>query len=285
MSPDVDLGRRTDADVLGAASSGFDPAEFEGSIDLLFLTLDTLRFDVAQQLWQEKQLVHLGPYLGDTGWECRHSPASFTYAAHQAFFAGFLPTPQSPGLHPRLFASRFGGSETTGDRTFVFDEATLPEALFKRGYHTICIGGTGFFNPSTALGRVLPNLFTEWHWSPSLGVASRRSEVHQVRQAVECVEATRDAPLFLFMNIAAIHQPNWFYGSDAAIDTLDTHGAALLAVDCALPPLFDSLRARKRRTFCIVCSDHGTAYGEGGHHGHRLAHEVVWNVPYAEFWL
>jgi|GEM_PF-4288067 hypothetical protein len=26
----------------------------------------------------------------------------------------------------------------------------------------------------------------------------------------------------------------------------------------------------------------GTAYGEDGYHGHRLAHPVVWTVPYAE---
>jgi len=43
--------------------------------------------------------------LPASGWERRHSPASFTYAAHQAFFAGFLPTPASPGPHPRLFAA------------------------------------------------------------------------------------------------------------------------------------------------------------------------------------
>ena len=35
----------------------------------------------------------------------------------------------------------------------------------------------------------------------------------------------------------------------------------------------------------IVCSDHGTAYGEDGYRGHRLAHPVVWTVPYAEFVL
>jgi len=43
---------------------------------------------------------------------------------------------------------------------------------------------------------------------------------------------------------------------------------------------------RKRApTFAIVCSDHGTAYGEDGYRGHRLAHEVVWTVPYAEILL
>ena len=35
----------------------------------------------------------------------------------------------------------------------------------------------------------------------------------------------------------------------------------------------------------VVCSDHGTAYGEDGYTGHRLAHPVVWEVPYAEFVL
>ena len=35
----------------------------------------------------------------------------------------------------------------------------------------------------------------------------------------------------------------------------------------------------------VICSDHGTAYGEDGYTGHRLAHPVVWDVPYAEFVL
>ncbi len=35
----------------------------------------------------------------------------------------------------------------------------------------------------------------------------------------------------------------------------------------------------------ILCSDHGTAYGEDGFRGHRLAHPTVWTVPYAEFVL
>jgi hypothetical protein len=35
----------------------------------------------------------------------------------------------------------------------------------------------------------------------------------------------------------------------------------------------------------IICSDHGTAYGEDGYWGHRVSHPVVWDVPYAEFIL
>jgi arylsulfatase A-like enzyme len=255
-----------------------------GGSDLLFITLDTLRYDAAQRAWRDGRLATLGPYIGEHGWEKRHTPASFTYAAHQAFFAGFLPTPLGAGPHPRLFAARFAGSVTTVENTFAFDEATLPEALAARGYRTICIGGTGFFNQQTELSRVLPGLFQEAHWHPDLGVTSRNSTENQVAQALRSLDAAGEQRVFLFLNISAIHQPNWFYAADHGPDTVETHTAALVAVDRALKPLFERLRSRAP-TFAIVCSDHGTAYGEDGYVGHRIGHEVVWNVPYAEFSL
>ena len=45
--------------------------------------------------WDAGRTPHLTRLL-PRGWEERHSPGSFTYAAHQAFFAGFLPTPARP---------------------------------------------------------------------------------------------------------------------------------------------------------------------------------------------
>ena len=103
-----------------------------GTHDLVLITLDTLRHDVAQAEFERGHLPVLARHLPPGGWERRHSPASFTYAAHHAFFTGYLPAPAQPGRHPRLFASAFRGSETTGRGTFVFDEATLPEALLER---------------------------------------------------------------------------------------------------------------------------------------------------------
>src|SRR5436189_5884094 len=161
-----------------------------GNTDILFITLDTLRYDAAQEAWREGRLKTLAPYLGRQGWEQRHTPGNFTYAAHHAFFAGFLPTPPGPGPHPRLFAAEFAGSLSTSENTFVFQEATLPEALAARNYRTICIGGTGFFNQQNALARVLPGLFSEAHWSPELGVACRNSAENQVVQAIQSVDAT-----------------------------------------------------------------------------------------------
>lgn len=254
-----------------------------GMADILLVTLDTLRYDVAQEAWREGLLETLAPYLGQTGWEPRHSPASFTYAAHHAFLAGFLPTPLGPGPHPRLWAAEFAGSLSTTPETFVFSQATLPEALSARGYRTICIGGTGFFNQQNALARVLPDLFGEAYWNAELGVTGRTSEIRQVELAVDLLQ--RPDPVFLFLNVAALHQPNWFYGASTGPDTRTTHKAALVAVDRALARLFQAFEGRPRDCFAVVCSDHGTAYGEDGYFGHRLGHEVVWTVPYLEFWI
>jgi hypothetical protein len=251
--------------------------------DLVLITLDTLRFDVAQAAFERGELPVLARHLPSSGWERRHSPGSFTYAAHQAFFAGYLPAPARPGRHPRLFASAFRGSESTGRTTFVFDEATLPEALAARGYHTMCIGGVGFFNRQNALGRVLPGLFAESHWNPALGVGRRGSAKRQVALAVERLRAI-DGRVFLFVNVSAIHAPNRVHLPGNEEDSLETHAAALRSVDAALAPLFEACAARAP-TFVIVCSDHGTAYGEDGHHGHRIGHDVVWTVPYTHFFL
>ncbi|HEX2909501.1 MAG TPA: metalloenzyme domain-containing protein, partial [Chloroflexia bacterium] len=109
-------------------------AELVGSHDFLFITLDTLRYDVAIEALAAGQTPNLAAVLPGGRWEERHSPGSFTYAAHQAFFAGFLPTPARPGHHPRLFATRFSGSKTTGEDTVVFDSADIVSGLAGLGY-------------------------------------------------------------------------------------------------------------------------------------------------------
>ena len=256
-----------------------------GTHDILLVTIDTLRYDVARDCLAAGRTPHLAAALPAPGWEERHAPGSFTYAAHHAFFAGFLPTPVADPRAPRPFALRFPGSETTAATTCVFDAPDLVAGLAGRGYHTACIGGVGFFNKLTPLGGVLPGLFAESHWSPALGVTDPDSTANQVDLAAAIVDRVpADRRLFLFLNVAAVHQPNRGYLPGAAEDSPASHAAALAYVDGHLGRLFGLFR-RRGPTFTIVCSDHGTAYGEGGYHGHRLAHPVVWTVPYAEFLL
>lgn len=265
-----------------------DMTEVVGSHDILFVTVDTLRYDVAARAAAQGRTPTLARVLPGGVWERRHTPASFTYPAHQAFFAGFLPTPVEPGPHPRLFAAAFPGSETTGGGTWVFDAPDLVTGLAAAGYHTVCVGGVGFFNRLSALGSVLPDLFAEDHWQPGFGVTapdSTRAQVDRIAQVVDTAPA--DRPLFTFLNVSAVHQPNRHHlpAPDGRADDLASHAAALAYVDTQLARLFALAVRRGRPCFTIVCADHGTAYGEDGHHGHRVGHDVVWTVPYAHFTL
>jgi hypothetical protein len=260
-------------------------AQLIGTHDVLLITLDTLRYDVAEAALARGWTPNLGRLLPGGHWELRHSPGNFTFAAHAAFFAGFLPTPARPGKHPRLFAVRFPGSETTDERTCVFDAPDIVQGLAQRGYFTFCIGGVGFFNHQSPLGNVLPGLFRESVWSEELGVTSPTSTERQVTIACDrLARLPRGERVFLFLNVSALHQPNCIFAPPATEDSPETQAAALAYVDRCLPPLLAALQARGP-CLCLVMSDHGTAYGEDGYRGHRLAHAVVWNVPYAEFIL
>lgn len=254
--------------------------EVVGRQDVAFLVLDALRFDVAEAEFQADRLPNLAALLPQ-GWEKRHSPGCFTYPAHQAFFAGFLPTPadaQAP--RDRLFASAFEGSETSGPHTCIFDQADIVSGFRNRGYHSICIGGVGFFNKRTPLSRVFPAMFDESHWTPEMGVTGRESTKLQFQLATDRLQAFPPSQrLFLFINISAIHQPNCHY-LDRDEDDLETHAASLRYVDSQLPLLLPTLQ--ERGTFLIVCSDHGTLYGEDGFVGHRVGHEAVYTVPYGD---
>ncbi|MDJ0733184.1 MAG: STM4013/SEN3800 family hydrolase [Nostocaceae cyanobacterium] len=253
--------------------------------DILFITFDTLRYDVAKELLAQKRTPNLASVLPQSGWEIRHSPGNFTYAAHQAFFAGFLPTPITPGIHPRPFALQFQGSTTIGENTCLLQGENIVKGLAAKGYHTVCIGGVGFFNKLNPLSNVIPSMFAQSYWSRELGVTNPQSTEYQVNLAREILHKTpKNQRLFLFINISALHQPNFFYLPGAKTDTIESHAAALEYVDSQLGKLWNALRQRAN-TYCILCSDHGTTYGEDGYTGHRLSHPLVWTVPYAEFVL
>lgn len=252
------------------------------SANVLFLVLDALRYDAAQDLFLARKLPHFSRYLPKTGWEKRFTPASFTYPAHQAFFAGFLPTKVDQRITPRHFAAAFKGSESTTDKTFLFQEADIITALSKIGYTTACIGGVGFFNKQTAISQLLPHLFQESFWSSELGVTNPHSTKAQFSLAAHWLQSAQ-SPFFLYINVSAIHQPNSHY-LHAKEDSLASHKAALQYVDEQLPLLMNAIQDAAP-VCCFICSDHGTAYGEDGHWGHRNGHKTVMEVPYCEFLL
>ena len=252
------------------------------SHDIVLITFDALRFDVAVAAWSEIR----SPFLRETiphGWERRHTPGNFTFAAHAALFAGFWPTPAAPGAYERPFALNFPGSRTVGPQTLRLDGDNLVCGLQARGYRTVCIGGVGFFNPATPLGAVFPGYFEESHWRPEFSVTELNSARAQVDQACRSIEeCPADRPLFLFVNVSATHPPTRGYVRGAKHESAATQAAALEYVDRCLPSLFASLRSRGRGGIGYLMSDHGTLFGEEGWTGHRIGHPDVWTVPYAE---
>ena len=105
-----------------------------------------------------------------------------------------------------------------------------------------------------------------------MGVGDPRSTQNQVALAREILaNLPRRQKVFLFVNVAALHQPNYFYLPGAKQDSVASQGAALSYVDRHLPDLFTAMQKRNP-VLTVLCSDHGTTYGEDGYHGHRLAH-------------
>ena len=261
------------------------PTERIGAADVALITLDTLRFDVAQAEMEAGRTPALrGLFAG--GWERRHTPSSFTFGAHVSFLAGFLPTPARPGPHPRPFAARFAGSETTTADTFVFEEANLVRALRARGYRTLCVGGVGFFDPSTPLGRTLTGDFEDVRFEAAFRVTEPDGLARQADAIAEHTGTLAPSERrFTLLNVSSLHQPNCHYLPGATRDDRDTHAAALRYVDGQMERLLRALRRDDTPLWLIVCADHGTAYGEDEYHGHRIGHSVVWDVPYAEAWL
>lgn len=259
-----------------------------GNADILFLCLDTLRWDVALQ----EQENGGTPVLNQYGlWEKRGASGNFTYPSHHAMFAGFLPTSLEPTPMTKknmlFFPKGVGMGKVAPPKSFAFDEPTFIQGLEKVGYETICIGGVSFFNNRSAIGKVFPAMFKQSYWNPKFGCRVKQSPDHQIDRAVSILsEIPSTKRIMMYINICAIHYPNYFYLAGAKRDSIDTHAAALRYVDERLPKLFDALKKRAK-TFVIACSDHGSCYPEydDGYIFHGFNHEVTNTVPYKHFFL
>jgi hypothetical protein len=246
---------------------------------ILFVTLDSLRYDTARTAYDDGRTPQLAALLPEGGWERRQTPGTFTLPAHIAFFSGFLPKLPQPEQPSRLWECRPPAFKTVLPETFVFDAPNLLNGLAQHGYRSICIGGVTYFSRETPLGSVLPDLFDEDHWRPEFCSPEPDSTRHQVDQALEIAERYDGRPLYLFVNVSATHVPHGHYLGQST-DTRASQRAALAYADTHLGRLITTLTT-KERWLIILCADHGDAFGEDGYRGRGIAHPVVMNVPYA----
>lgn len=258
-----------------------------GSCDILFVCLDTLRYDVAVQ----EEEAGTTPVLNRYGlWEKCQAPGNFTYPSHHAMFAGFFPCKyDAKNLTDReqlFFPKAIGLGKKTPEGAYGFSGSTIMEGLEKDGYDTWCVGGVSFFDKRSDIGKVFPGFFQKSYWNPSFGCPVRESTKNQVDFILKKIaSAETEKHIFLYLNVDAIHYPNYFYLENASHDSLLSHAAALRYVDGELGRLFDGWKAQRGDTFVICCSDHGTCYGEDGCQFHGIRHPAVDTIPYKHFFL
>lgn len=272
-----------------------DMKQVVGSHHIVFLCLDALRYDVAK----EEEDRGNTPILNFYGsWIRCQATGNFTYPAHQALFAGFFPCVWEAKNHREriqlFFPENVGIGRKAPDGAYGFYQEHWIQALVEEGYTTCCIGGVTFFDKRSGLGKVLPSYFQHSYWNPSFAPTVRESTKHQVDFTIRWLEEQpQDQKILLYLNLSAIHYPNYFYLEPEMgrlpipayqKDTKESHGAALRYVDSELSRLFAALRG-KGDTFVICCSDHGTCYGEDGCYSHGINHPMVNTIPYQHFFL
>ncbi len=262
--------------------------EVVGKNDILMVCLDTLRYDAA--IAEEKEGGT--PILNRYGkWEKRYTHGSFTYPAHHAIFSGFLPMPekarnlaQADMLFFPKSISGMGGTVPEG--SYGFTTSTIPQGLHEDGYDTWCIGGVGFFDKRSEMGKVFPSMFEKSYWKPAFSCSVKESVDNQVDFILKKLDkADKDTKIFMYLNVCAIHYPNCFYIDGCKNDSIETHRAALRYVDKQLGRLFDTWKEKRGKTFVICLSDHGSCYGEDGFVFHGVNHDIVNTVPYKHFFI
>lgn len=264
-----------------------DMTQVVGASDILFVCLDTLRYDVAVS----EEASGGTPVLNQYGqWQKCQAPGNFTYPSHHAMFAGFLPCQyDAKSVADRellFFPKAIGLGRKTPEGAYGFSGSTIMEGLEKDGYDTWCVGGVAFFDKRSDLGRVFPSYFQKSYWNPSFGCPVKDSTKNQVDFILrKLAKADAERHIFLYLNVDAIHYPNYFYLEGASNDSIQSHAAALRYVDGELGRLFTEWKRQRGSTFVICCSDHGTCYGEDGCLFHGVNHPAVNTIPYKHFFL
>lgn len=264
-----------------------DMREVVGKKDILFICLDTLRYDVAVQ--EEK--AGTTPVLNQYGpWEKCQAPGNFTYPSHHAMFAGFMPCRyDAKNVADRellFFPRQIGLGNKVPEGAYGFSGSTIMEGLAADGYDTWCVGGVAFFDKRSPIGKVFPGYFKKSYWNPSFACPVKESTKNQVDFLLKKISAAdKEQRIFLYLNVDAIHYPNYFYADGVSHDNLQSHAAALRYVDRELGRLFAGWKNQRKEALVICCSDHGTCYGEDGCQFHGINHPYVNTVPYKHFFL
>jgi len=261
-----------------------------GASDVLFLSLDSCRYDTFSSL----HLAGLLPHLASIGpLHKAQSPSYFTYGSHSAFWMGFTPgviNSSDPWLNPKvgkLFRMAFSGSPGRDDEGFRLDGKNLIEGFRRRGYLTIGTASVDWFDPATETGSVLGAPFEGFHFAGNTwSLATQLIWID-----AELQKKPAEQPVFCFLNIGETHVPYWHEGATwqrwpspcipFGGSACDAKESARRQSDCLqwVDGKLSQLLQRFRDGTVLICSDHGDCWGEDGLWEHGISHPATLTVP------
>jgi hypothetical protein len=255
------------------------------SRDFLFITLDSLRYDTAALALAAGETPHFRSLVGE--WERRQVAATYTLPSHVSMFAGMMPRPvagddTTVNKEARLFALSTSWQRYRGRniRYFFDDAPNVPRGFQTKGYHTIGVGGVGWFSSEVQASSFWKGqYFQHFLYKPTYGEDHPGAFEEQITDLKAQLAALPAGRRFVFLNVSSTHRP--YTNGDGTL-SVAAQRMCLRYVDTHLPKLL-SLMAPG--TVGVVCGDHGDCMGEDGLWGHNVAHPKVFEVPYGEFQL
>jgi len=255
------------------------------SKDFLFITLDSLRYDTAALALDAGQTRHFRSLVGD--WEARRVAATYTLPSHVSMFAGMMPRPARGDdvtlkKEARLFALSTSWQRYRGRniRYFFDDAPNVPKGFESRGYHTVGVGGVGWFSTEVSASTLWRDqYFQHYLYKPSYGEENPHAFEEQINDLAATLASLPKGRRFVFINVSSTHRP---YSNGDGTPSVNAQRLCLQYVDRHLPRLLELMQPG---TVGVACGDHGDCMGEDGLWGHNVVHEKVFEVPYAEFQL
>jgi hypothetical protein len=259
--------------------------------DVLFISLDSCRYDTFLASYRQGSLPHLsavGPL------HRAQAPSYFTYGSHAAFWMGFTPGVEGsaePWLNPKagkLFRMAFAGhAGQDGEQSFRLEGANIIEGFRRQGYCTIGSGAVDWFNTASETGSVLARPFERFQFAGNTW--SLGDQLRWIEEQLAQVQKSK--PRFVFLNVGETHVPYWHEGADwdrwpspcvpfgsehcNAEDSARRQRACLEWIDQQLKPLLERFSAGT----VLVCADHGDCWGEDGLWEHGISHPATLTVP------
>lgn len=252
---------------------------------VLFVTLDSLRYDTAER----------GSQLSGLGRPIRAmAPSYFTFASHAAMWVGA--TPGVPGLGQpfldpkwgRLFRMVNARIPPCPDDGFALPGRNIIDGFARKGYRTIGTGAVDWFDPETPTGAWLTQDFNQFFF-PGCTSGLEPQLAWLADQLGQC----GTMPIFCFLNAGETHVPYFHAGAAwSARDnpcvpyatTNDRPACELRQLACfeyiasRIAPLLDSFSAAT----VLVTADHGDCWGEDNLWEHGTWHLKTMEVP---LWL